>query len=33
MSERKKEHRVNPETGNKEMRYEGDRLWIEVKNV
>lgn len=24
---RKKETRVNPETGSKELRYEGDRLW------
>lgn len=29
---RKKEHRINPDTGNKEMRYQDDRLWVEVKS-
>ena len=27
MDKRKKETRKNPETGAKEVRYEGDRLW------
>lgn len=29
---RKKEFRVNPQTGKKEMRFEGDRIWVEVKS-
>ena len=31
MTDRKKEHRTNPETGNKEVRYEGDFWWVEAK--
>lgn len=31
MVERKKEHRTNPDTGNKEERYEGDDLWRVIK--
>lgn len=30
---RKKEHRVNPATGLKEMRYEGDTFWQVVKEA
>ena len=29
---RKKEYRTNPDTDKKEMRYEGDRLWVEIKS-
>jgi len=28
---RKKETRINPDTGKKEVRYEGDFFWVEVK--
>lgn len=31
-NKRKLEKRVNPTTGVKEVRYEGDRLWTEVKD-
>lgn len=32
MSTRKQEHRVNPNTGKKEMRYEGDSHWQIVED-
>lgn len=31
MPERKKEYRKNPQTGKKEVRFEGDLFWTEAK--
>lgn len=30
---RKIEYRTNPDTGERECRYEGDRLWAKVKKI
>lgn len=32
MADRKKEKRINPETGQNEIRYTGDDLWQVVKD-